>query len=236
MEHLWQSTTSLDGHSSQRGVPRPEATLVDGVPDYLAGPLMRWLDSYLRGRPKLTERIALQLHVAVDDQDAERFAAGLRTDDPALLLDAIDVALHLDKSFWWTWDAGGPIPNMEEASLASWIPEAVWPKDSRAREVERLDELLEDAGSDLLSTGKSAAFVGASQPASSSRRNRQCQQIQAGICAMLWRLSTVDTPILPKLTMRPYERSRLLLIPPRITEGQARDSRQGLATFRGRCR
>jgi hypothetical protein len=132
---------------SQRRIPRPEATLVDGVPDYLAGPLMRWLGSYLRDRPKLTERIALHLRVALDDQDAERFAAGLRADDPVLLLDAIDVALHLDKSFWWDLDVAGPMLNMAEASLASWIPDTVWPKDSQAREVERLDELLEDAGS-----------------------------------------------------------------------------------------
>ncbi|MET7634252.1 hypothetical protein ACWCW2_20375 [Streptomyces sp. NPDC001773] len=73
-------------------------------------------------------------------------ARRISVSDPSQLLDAVDVVIHLDKGLWWQLDVAGPERAME-AGLASWIPDFQWPKGSRAEAVEKLDDMLADAGS-----------------------------------------------------------------------------------------
>ncbi|MEW2325754.1 hypothetical protein AB0926_32525 [Streptomyces griseoincarnatus] len=131
---------------SRRHVSTREQALFEGVPDHLIHPLNTWIDEYLADRPKLTGRIALQMRVALDYPDPELLVEGVSASDPALLLDVVDVVLHLDKGLWWELDVAGPEPTME-AGAAEWVPDFSWPKGSKAAAVERLDEMLMDAGS-----------------------------------------------------------------------------------------
>jgi hypothetical protein len=131
---------------SRRHISTREETLFEGVPDHLIRPLKAWITGYLDGRPELTERVALQMRVALDTVSVEQLVETVSASDPTMLLDVVDVVLHLDKGLWWDLDVTGPEPKME-AGLADWLPDVGWPKGSRAAAVEGLDEMLMDAGS-----------------------------------------------------------------------------------------
>lgn len=131
---------------SRRHISTRERALFEGVPDHLIRPLKTWIAGYLEDRPELTERVALQMRVALGTPDPQQLVALVSDSDPSKLLDVVDVVLHLDKSLWWDLDVAGPEPKAE-AGLADWIPSFGWPKGSRAAAVERLAEMLMDAGS-----------------------------------------------------------------------------------------
>lgn len=131
---------------SRRQISTREEALLEGVPDHLIRPLRAWITGYLDGRPDLIERVALRMRVALGSANPEQLANAVSARDPSELLDVVDVALHLDKRLWWDLDVAGPERTME-AGLADWIPAFGWPKESRAKAVEVLDEMLMDAGS-----------------------------------------------------------------------------------------
>ncbi|MGW1956113.1 hypothetical protein ACWCPI_25760 [Streptomyces sp. NPDC001920] len=131
---------------SRRHISTREEALFEGVPDHLIRPLEAWITGYLDGYPELTERVALLMRVALDTPDPEQLVEAVSASDSSRLLDVVDAVLHIDKRLWWELDVTGPEPTME-AGLADWIPAFGWPKGSRAAAVERLDEMLMDAGS-----------------------------------------------------------------------------------------
>ncbi|WP_157846400.1 hypothetical protein [Streptomyces anulatus] len=123
-----------------------EQALLEGVPNHLIRPLKTWIVEYLAAHPKLTGRVALQMRIALDTPDPEQLVEAVEASDPSLLLDVVDVVLHLDKGLWWELDVVGPERTME-GGLADWLPEFSWPKGSKAAAVEGLDDMLMDAGS-----------------------------------------------------------------------------------------
>ncbi|MFD6918375.1 hypothetical protein [Streptomyces virginiae] len=131
---------------SRRHISMGEQALLEGVPDHLIRPLKTWLAEYLADHPKLTERVALQTRIALETPDSEQLVEAASANDLSVLLDVVDAVLHLDKGLWWDLDVAGPEPTME-AGMAEWIPDFSWPKGSKAAAVERLDEMLMDAGS-----------------------------------------------------------------------------------------
>ncbi|MFI6611933.1 MULTISPECIES: hypothetical protein [unclassified Streptomyces] len=131
---------------SRRHISTREQALFEEVPDHLIRPLKTWIAEYLADHPKLTGRVALQMRIALDTPDPEQLVEAVAASDLSLLLDVVDVVLHLDKGLWWELDVAGPEPT-REAGLADWLPDFSWPKGSKAAAVERLDEMLMDAGS-----------------------------------------------------------------------------------------
>ncbi|MFD3719330.1 hypothetical protein [Streptomyces sp. NPDC058674] len=131
---------------SRRDISTRDVTLLEGVSDHLLLPLKTWLADYLRDSSEVMGRVALQLHVALDTPDPEKLVETISVKERSHLLDAVDAALHLDKGLWWELDVTGPERAME-AGLAPWIPDYRWPKGSKVAAVERLDDMLADAGS-----------------------------------------------------------------------------------------
>ena len=131
---------------SQREVSTHKDALFEGGPDHLMPSLIRWITGYLDNRPDLTQRVALRLRIPLDPPDPQQLVQAVRASDPVRVLDVTDIAIHLDQRLRWDLDVAGPeIP--PEAGLADWIPNYRWPKNSSAKAVEQLDQLLEDAGS-----------------------------------------------------------------------------------------
>ncbi|WP_331757303.1 hypothetical protein [Streptomyces albidoflavus] len=131
---------------SRRDISTREEALFEGVPNHLVRPLKAWIAEYLDGHPKLTGRVALRMKVVLDTPDPEQLVEAVAVGDPSLLLDVVDVVLHLDRGLWWELDVAGPEPLME-AGAADWIPDFGWPKGSKGAAVESLDDMLMDAGS-----------------------------------------------------------------------------------------
>ena len=130
---------------SRRGVSTGQDALFGGVPAHPERPLTAWVTTYLHGREELIQQVALRLRVALDAVDPERLVDAVRADDPTRLLDLIDAVVHWDPSLHYDLELG-PSRN-SEAGLADWIPDYVWPKDSCAERLDKLHEMLADAGS-----------------------------------------------------------------------------------------
>ena len=132
---------------SRRDAPARPGALLEGVPEHLDRPLVEWGIAYLDGHQELLKRVALQLRMSPEGQDAEHFIAAARSENSSRLLDLLDAAIHLDLSLRWELDVRGPTDNRMEASLADWISDYRWEKGGRAEPLERLDEMLADGGS-----------------------------------------------------------------------------------------
>jgi hypothetical protein len=87
------------------------------------------------------------MRVPLDAPNSQQLVEAVRAGDSQRLLDVADMAIHLDTGLRWELDVRGPEDNRMEASLADWIPDYRWSKGGSAEAVERLDEILEDAGS-----------------------------------------------------------------------------------------
>lgn len=138
---------------SQRDSPGHEETLFEGVPDHLDGPLTAWTVSYLeleRARPvgALAQRVALRLRIRLADLgDRSPEVLVNAANRSGRLLDVVDTAVHLDEDLRWDIEVAGP-ELAPDAGAADWLPDVRWPSESlRALAVDRLDQLLTDAGS-----------------------------------------------------------------------------------------
>jgi hypothetical protein len=132
---------------SQRDAAARQDALFEDVPDHLAPPLTNWITAYLHDSPILIQRIALQLRVPLDSPDLHLLFEQVSADGSGGLLDVIDATMHLDRGLRWDLEVAGPLDNRIEASLADWIPDVRWPKGSKAEALDRLDQILADAGS-----------------------------------------------------------------------------------------
>ncbi|WP_345390322.1 hypothetical protein [Haloechinothrix salitolerans] len=132
---------------SQRDTRLPQDVLFDGIPEHLMSPLTEWVTNYLHGATKLVQRVALRMRLPLETLEAHQLVDAVITRDPQELLDLVDMTIHLDLRLRWDLDVLGMEENLNEASLADWIPEWKWPKGSRTEALEQLGELLADAGS-----------------------------------------------------------------------------------------
>lgn len=132
---------------SQRDAAPAQNVLFDGIPKHLMRPLTEWITNYLTGAINLVQRVALRLRIPLDAPEASNLVEAVIARDPQELLDLVDMTIHLDLRLRWDFDVLGPKENLNEASLADWIPEWKWPKGSRTEALEQLGELLADAGS-----------------------------------------------------------------------------------------